>query len=192
MNFNTSSTIDTAELTQTSVDPSMQALGEQGVITGNKSDEPHAMTQDCPTVSATTVACDITTDRASAPNNTNANVNPPVLEGDTDGKIGADGFWEPNDWNFPPFVPINRLHHYSVHALGVRFLEACLGEYKKIEGPRGVGTAAYEATLAKSRLEWKRDLAKSYMYHWPDFDYNSILPPNASQSQERAAWNVSV
>ncbi|KIJ37870.1 hypothetical protein M422DRAFT_50210 [Sphaerobolus stellatus SS14] len=166
MNFNTSSTIDTAELTQTSVDPSMQALGEQGVITGNKSDEPHAMTQDCPTVSATTVACDITTDRASAPNNTNANVDPPVLTGDTDGKIGADGFWEP-----------------------MRFLEARLGEYEKIEGPRGVGTAAYEATLAESRLEWKRDLAKSYMDHWPDFNYNSILPPNASQSQERAARN---
>ncbi|KIJ42541.1 hypothetical protein M422DRAFT_254320, partial [Sphaerobolus stellatus SS14] len=72
------------------------------------------------------------------------------------------GFYEPSHWNFPPFVPNKRPYSYSVHLEGVKYLEARLNGYNKIEGPQG---------------------------HWPDFDYHTLLPPNASQAQLKTAQN---
>ncbi|KIJ29011.1 hypothetical protein M422DRAFT_269622 [Sphaerobolus stellatus SS14] len=110
----------------------------------------------------------------------------------TEGRVGVNG--EPPDplgsdfiWDFPLFVPINRPHQYSLHPEGIHYLEARLPECDKIEGPLGKTVEEYENRLGNLRLKWKKDLSEMYLSHYPNFDWHSVLPPNPSARQLKAA-----
>ncbi|KIJ29412.1 hypothetical protein M422DRAFT_269249, partial [Sphaerobolus stellatus SS14] len=90
-------------------------------------------------------------------------------------------------WNFPPFIATNRLFQYSIHPEGLRYLKARLPEYDKIEGPHGLSVDEYEAQPMQLRLDWKKGVSDFYLSHYPDFNWNSILPPNLSARQMKSA-----
>ncbi|KIJ43645.1 hypothetical protein M422DRAFT_252882 [Sphaerobolus stellatus SS14] len=90
-------------------------------------------------------------------------------------------------WDFPLFVPTNRAFQFSLHPEGVRYLEARLPEYDKVEGPQGVTVDEYESRLIYLRLKWKQGVSETYLSHYPMFNWNSVLPPNPSARQLKAA-----
>ncbi|KIJ39653.1 hypothetical protein M422DRAFT_257480 [Sphaerobolus stellatus SS14] len=110
--------------------------------------------------------------------------------GTTGAKPTKGGLWEPDDWDSKPFESINRTDHYCVHSIGVKWLEARLPEFDKIEGPQGVDMLTYDRRLAELRFQWKKGLAESYMSHWPNFNFMAVLPPNPSQEQELTAKTI--
>ncbi|KIJ29561.1 hypothetical protein M422DRAFT_269001 [Sphaerobolus stellatus SS14] len=119
-------------------------------------------------------------------------VKPVTLNRDSGGEyvlpdFNGIGFYQPTNWNFRPFIDINRAGHFSLHAEGVKWLTSRLPQYHQIEGPKGVSIITYERILGAQQFKYKQALAKALMDHWPNFDYTEVLPPNPSQEQVRTA-----